>query len=697
VLAETLSSSGTTSPKSGWGTAPGATPARSLSTAEKLDGLPNTAIVNRVVLTTNDITNQGISFAWTSADATSPLSTNQKAYFTENGAVTDTVGENRVNFIRGDRSREDGITYRLRSSRQGDIVNSNIWYTGKPASNFSFSGYVAFAQAKKNRSPMIYVGGNDGMLHGFSASDGSEKIAYVPKGIMSRLPSLTKPGYTHQFFVDGSPFTGDVYSDDEWKTMLVGTLGAGGRGYFVLDVTDPTTFTVTDAATVVVLDNTLSQRATASAPADPSGTDADLGHIFSAPVPDAVYSMRASQIAKLNNGRWATVLGNGYNSVNEKPVLYIQYLDGTKEVQKINAIKAQSSADIDVNKSGNGLSAPRLVDINGDDQPDVVYAGDLKGNLWKFDISSSDSSEWDVAFSGSPLFVAYKRTNNNDNTATTANTSLRQPITVAPTVRPNERGRTGMMVAFGTGRNLTDADSSNTDVQSIYSVLDNTQYRVRSSSNPSRIEVHPGEDCSGNTSGCTPVAAPAVVTASDLLIQQSVSTTSMAGAGASSATTFWSSSSNAVDWKNNANIKGWYLNLPVSGERLLSNLSFYDGSNIMSVLTRVPGQNSSAQADEACSATYSTAQQYLSLLNIMDGLAPKIPLMDKNGDGYYSSLDSNASRLSLLGDGTSTTKTSDGFQVKSQGVNSANQVVSKTDNLAAIPILAIRPTWRQLQ
>lgn len=101
---------------------------------------------------------------------------------------------------------------------------------------FDLKGYSAFATAQKNRTPMLYVGANDGMLHGFSATDGTEKIAYIPQGLLKKLPALTEPGYTHQYYVDGSPFTGDVNTGSDaspaWKTMLAGSLGAGGKGYF---------------------------------------------------------------------------------------------------------------------------------------------------------------------------------------------------------------------------------------------------------------------------------------------------------------------------------------------------------------------------------------------------------------------------------------------------------------------------------
>ena len=681
VRAQTMDTAGTTSFK--W------------DSADKLDAT-SFDVSRRVILTTNDATNTGVPFLWKDATGANPLSAAQQAHFTESGTVTAAVAENRVNFIRGDRTKEDGITYRMRKSRQGDIVNSLIWYTGAPASNYSFPGYRDFASAapkgKADRTKMVYVGGNDGMLHGFSADTGDEKIAYVPKALMSTLPALTKPSYVHKYFVDGSPFAGDIDAGSEtasnWRTMLVGTLGGGGRGYFVLDVTDPTTFAISNAASLVAVDTTLSPRV--EGVADPAGTDPDLGHIFSAPVPHEFYPMRASQIARMNNGRWAAILGNGYNSASEKPVLYIQYLSGPdKSVVKLQAIKAGAAADTAENKTANGLSAPRLVDINGDDTPDVIYAGDLKGNLWKFDVSSSQPSDWGVAFNGTPLFTANERTSDG------AVSNVRQPITAPPTVRPNSSGR-GMMVAFGTGRNLTVEDRSSISQQSIYSILDNTHYRKRSGS--SLIEVHPGETCGvGSATGCVKAPTPSAVSKDAALVNQSVNETAMTGAGVSANTKFWSASKNTVDWTKDTTL-GWYLNLPDSGERLLSAMSFYDGSNVLAVQSQVPGSGTGEDLkDEMCSADPNPGKRFLTLINIMNGWPPSVPLMDKNGDGYYSSADSNASRMSLLEDNATFTRSDDNTIVTSVGRDEKQNTVTQKNKLALMPVQAVRPSWRQLQ
>ncbi|WP_238945114.1 pilus assembly protein [Allofranklinella schreckenbergeri] len=672
VEAWTMDMDGQKNPNAVWGM----NGAKPRNTADMLDDRPEAEIANRLILTTNDATQTGVPFIWETSSGAQPLSAAQRAALS--GNLADPEGANRVNYLRGSRLLESNTNYRERQSRQGDIVNSSIWYVGKPASGYGVKDYLKFANTTRQdaEDAMIYVGGNDGMLHGFSAYNGEERIAYIPKGLIPGLRELTLPTYGHKFYVDGSPFAGDAEIDGNWKTVLVGTLGAGGRGYFVLDVTNPDNFSASNASSLVMMDKTQIPRSLTGAP-DPLGLDPDLGHIFGAPVPHETYPMRAAQVAKMNNGRWAVVLGNGYNSANEQPVLYIQYLDGDKSVHKIEAIT--SAAASGENKSENGLSAPRLVDINGDDRPDVIYAGDLKGNLWKFDVSSSSPSDWGVAFGGQPLFTACRRSNSGQ---VSPSSCVRQPITVAPTVRAHPAGK-GMMVAFGTGRNVTMPDRSSTGVQAIYSVLDNTRYKFRDTAK-TLLQVHPGSDADG-------IAAPQALSASTSLVSQTVSSTTRAGSGESAGTDFWATSGNAVDWSD-ANTKGWFLNLPASGERLLQTMGFYDGSNILTVNSQVPARGSGDLEDETCSPVPEAGKRYMTMLNIMTGKAPSVQLMDLNGDGLYNGDDRGVSRMSLLPDSMTSIKSGERTVVTSSGGGG-----TKDNKLALMPIQAMRPSWRQLQ
>lgn len=685
IRADKIDTSGNIVPDPTWGVVSGTT---HKTTANKLDVRD---ISTRTILTTNDDTNKGVSFEWDSG--TAKLSAAQKALL--NGA---SLGEERVNFIRGDRSLEEGTAskpFRVRDSRQGDIGNSSIWYVDKPASNYSFKGYKSFVATHKNRLPMLYVGGNDGMLHGFSGVDGEEQIAYIPKAVVPELPKLSDPAYAHRYFVDGSPFTGDVNVADsasppDWRTLLVGTLGAGGKGYFVLDVTQPggksgtpaSTFAPVNAPDLVVMDKTLHPSATLVTGSD----DEDIGHIFHPPVMDDNNPFKASQVALMNDNRWAVIMGNGYNSKNERPVLLIQYLDGLKELRKIVATGNQSlstpiNTTNDANVIANGLSAPKPVDINSDGKIDIVYAGDLKGNLWKFDLTSTDGNVWSVTNWGSadatpcawkttvckPLFTA-------------VHSGKRQPITAPPTVKANDRGAGGMMVAFGTGANLTDADRSSTDVQSVYSILDNTRYKI----DAGKLVVN--TDSSDN--GVTPTAISGI---GDLVKQDMVDTTGIAGQGVSSSRRFWQMTQNDVNYDptKGAVKKGWYFNFQVTSERVLRPMSFFDGSNNLMVFSVTPAYGGNGSSEESCEPAGTPEKAYLTLFNIMDGKKPGVQVMDRNGDGYYNTSDDGVSRMTLPPGAISA--------VAGKKTVTLAGGDNKADKLARMPEQPARPSWRQLQ
>ncbi|MEG2631901.1 MAG: PilC/PilY family type IV pilus protein, partial [Comamonas sp.] len=383
-----------------------------------------------------------------------------------------------------------------------------------------------------------------------------------------------------------------------------------------------------------------------------------IGHIFAAPVVDDNNPQKSSQIARLNNGRWAVVMGNGYNSRNERPVLLIQYLDGARELK---TLVAATTGD---NAASNGLSAPRLVDIDGNGTPDIVYAGDLRGNLWKFDIGAADPGLWNTAFSSRPLYSAVY---------TAGNSSSVQPITTAPVVKLNDRDGLGLMVAFGTGRTSTDGARTATSVQTIYSVLDSTVYKFVD-----------GKLAVDSAKG----AAQPVGTGWGDLVQQTISNVAIPGTGSSSARTFYTVSQNTVEFSGSNARKGWYLHLPVTGERLLTTPSFFDGSNILEVLTEVPGSGSSV-LEESCSPPATVPKLFRTFINIMDGRKPSVQLMDTNGDGIYNSTtDRGTSRM------TASVK-------ESKSSNQSKEIRTGSDNIVdsfnKLPEQPLRPSWRQLR
>lgn len=550
------------------------------------------------------------------------------------GQDTEPHGQQRLRYLRGHRGDEvdrPGGSLRRRDSRLGDIVNANIWQTGRPARlGFEHPGHAAFRADHANRKPVLYVGANDGMLHAFDAEQGRELMAYVPQGLYTHLEGYTRPGYRHRYFVDGQAFTGDADMGGhgtpggdvpvEWHTLLVGSLGGGGRGYFVLDVTRP--LVSTDPASTfkpsgVVLDRTL-----AANDASTDEADKDIGHIHAPAATQAVDSSRSEQIVKLNNGRWAVVMGNGVNSINERPVLLIQYLDGRRELQRIVAHAATGQA--------NGLSTPRLLDVNSDGQADIAYAGDLQGNLWKFDLIHTDDTKWGVsAWSDGdapchdtttciPFFVARDG----------ASSANRQPITTVPMWMQHPLG--GVQILFGTGRQLEEADRSSTTVQTLYSLWDQSTYALAASSRGTRVldkAVH----------------RPPISQGRRALVQQTVTgaLTSFTS-GVETPTPYFNSSRNPVPYsRTDAQApRGWYLDLPEAGERVLGNPQLFEGQKVI-VSTVVPAHGST---EETCEMEKATDKGWVHVLNMITGQPARTPVFSTS-DGTISM--SQASRAKL--------------------------------------------------
>ncbi|MTW23047.1 pilus assembly protein [Allochromatium palmeri] len=379
---------------------------------------------NRNILTHDG--SDGITFQWTN------LTNNQKTALGND--------ENVLNFLRGIRT-DEGTTYRERGGVLGDIVNSDPVYVHKE--NFGFyslsgtlgSSYITFTETKASRTPMVYVGANDGMLHAFNADTGVEVFAYVPRAVYPNLKSLSEPEYAHKYFVDGDTHVSDAYLSNAWKTILLGTTGAGGKSVFAIDVTNPTTV----SASSVLWEIT-----------DTTSGFSDLGYTMGGePV-----------IARLNDGTWASIFGNGYDSTQGKAVLYIVNLNTGA---LIKAIEADSSG-------ANGLSGPAFYYQTDDSgtYAAYVYAGDLKGNLWKFDLTASNKNSWDVAFTQGqnkyPLFTA--KNDYNDV----------QPITATPDLRRHDEG--GYIVLFGTGKYFSVSDLTDVTVQSVYGIWDDNSSRI---------------------------------------------------------------------------------------------------------------------------------------------------------------------------------------------------------------------------
>ncbi|WP_371375193.1 pilus assembly protein [Thalassotalea aquiviva] len=373
---------------------------------------PNYWDTERKIITYNG-TNQ-VAFRWNnlSAEQKNEIDLSQAQAFATSSPI--------LNFIRGDRSNESpNGNYRKRYNLLGDIIHSNPVYVGAPNRNYTDSAYVQFQQDNLNRAPRIYVGANDGMLHVFDAATGKEVYAFIPPTVIRKLDNLVAYPYFHEYYVDGSISVSDVKINDQWRTVLYGGLGAGGKERFALDITDPN---LTAESSNLGNDKKVLWVQTAE-------LDSDLGDAYG-----------QGSFVKLDDNKFYIVNGNGYNSTNGQAILTITDVE-TGIIQKINTL----SGGVD---SPNGLSTPALVDVDRDQVFDYAYAGDLQGNLWKFDLKTKT-----VVYS-KPLFTA----------------ELNQPITVKPSVATHPNG--GKMIYFTTGKIFTEDDLYDVTRQAIYGIWD---------------------------------------------------------------------------------------------------------------------------------------------------------------------------------------------------------------------------------
>ena len=382
-------------------------------------------------------------------------------------------GSIRTDYLRGDQSNEGSTATRFRvrpSTVLADIVNSTPRFVGPPSAGYSDPTYLTFRSNFANRTPMLYVGDNGGMFHAFEATTGAnggvERLAYVPGKMYPNLTKLTSKTYSHRYYVDGTASVNDACfgtctAASDWHSVAVGGYNAGGQGYYALDVTDPTAWTEANASNIFLWEFT-------------DTDDADLGFSYSKP-----------QIVKMANGRWAAVFGNGYNSSTADPgetsctggdgsignpytpagcsvgltgyaVLFVLFLDGGTDgvwTPGTDFIKISTRTSTNIASptaftpgAPNGLATALALDTNGDGLVDAVYAGDLVGNLWKFDLSASDTTQWKVASAGVPLFVAVDPSGN------------REAITTAPVSAQHPSG--GLMIVVGTGKYLETADDA---------------------------------------------------------------------------------------------------------------------------------------------------------------------------------------------------------------------------------------------
>lgn len=452
----------------------------------------------------------GSPFTWAGLTAT------QKGHLNNDSTVLDYLKGSGTNEVANGGSFRDRSRYTVGAVTGGvlgDVVNGSpvkgpergAGYDRLPSSDGGKALYAAFrsdAGPLLNMTNTMFLGANDGMLHAFNLIDGVERFAYVPNAVYNvpratatglvaeqKLKMLSDPLYAHRFTVDGPPNVSDAFIGGAWKTVLTASNGAGARGVFAMDVTNPEV----------------------GAAANQFGTGKIMWEFTEANNADMGFVTAYPHVARMRDGSWVAILGNGYDSVNGQAKLFILNLQ-TGAVIKQFAVGAPGD---------NGLSQPNFT-VNATREVTAIYAGDLKGNLWKFDVSDTDPNNWKVAFGTAPnytpLFIA----------------GANQPITVMPEISAHKPYTDTPMILFGTGKLFEVSDTATTgnvnlNTQALYGVWDKP----------------------GDLGGLTPA---------QLLLQtQHPSIVPPAGYGATS-------NNGTPNWAGGQ--RGWYYNLNTGGERV---------------------------------------------------------------------------------------------------------------------------------
>ena len=583
---------------------------------------------SRVMLTWSG--SAGIPFEWAS------LTTTQKGALDQGDA---TANGNRLSYLRGDRTNELSSTgtcpqltssslpcFRARSSVLADIVDSSPTWVGPPqiyTSSVTWTdalypnqtpaeqnvSYQAYITSKQSRANVVYIGANDGFVHGFRAgaldasgnmvttttpNDGLEVLAYMPAAIVSTIHNSTTPDYdfanqqySHQWFVDATPATGDLMYNSAWHTWLVGGLGAGGKAIYALDVTDPSTFSESNASSLVIGEWGPSNITCTNNVANCGN---NLGNTYGTPL-----------IRRFHNGSWGVIFGNGYGATNANAAgIYIMLVNPTSGAQTFYYLATPALNG----STANGIASPASLDMDLDHIVDYIYAGDLQGHVWRFDVTSSNPMSWAVS-NTSPLFT----------------TPGGQPITAGLTVgslREVSWGSLGgqifnttlpqrIVINFGTGQqipqSLTQAAQYASGQQYLFGIWD-------WDFNASASATQPGWNA---RSSIQAIAANASTVPSTLgltnLQQQTITTTTPA-----SGTAYRTVSNNVVCWavvgpldyssscSNPGTKYGWYIPLPGTMEQVIFNpILSPDGELVVN--TYIPAQDSPLSCNAATSGT----------------------------------------------------------------------------------------------
>ncbi|GAB7528834.1 PilC/PilY family type IV pilus protein [Pseudomonas sp. 3A(2025)] len=465
---------------------------------------------------------------------------------------TGVTGANLINWTKGTAN----ASLRTRTQLLGDIVNSPLAAalpTDKTAADLiGDSTYTDYLSTKAaNMTNSLLVNANDGFFNVLTTASGARRYAYMPSTALSSLSTIASTSYgsgVHKFTVDGqiAVFDTQAGSGTAWRTVAYGGTGAGGKGFFAIKLFEGTSNTISALWEVKAPDTS-----------DTSNRFNNLGYTYSKP-----------EVARLANGTGVMIVGNGYGSFTGRASLYVINANTGAFITEIQTPILNSETD-------NGLSSVKLR-VNSQNVVQAAYAGDLKGRMWKFDLSATDPANWRVAFSGQPLF--------------TAPLGASQPITVQPLVLDHPLN--GKIVYFGTGKFNETTDKQTTAQQAFYAIWD--------------ADAGTGSIVQSNLQ---PQAINGTVT----------------GANA----TYFTSTSNDVDW---ATRKGWYLPLataaPYLGERIIYPALTSRGRAIFTT--------AAVNSNDPCE---STGTGRLFELNAATGSMLTYPVLDTTGDGVVNSSD----------------------------------------------------------
>ncbi|MEN2397899.1 pilus assembly protein [Pseudomonas halotolerans] len=453
---------------------------------------------------------------------------------------------------------------KVRSVLLGDIINSPLLLASpndQTASDLlndtSYSTYLATKAANMNAN--LVVNANDGFFSVINSTNGTRRYAYMPSSVLPSLRDIADTNYvngvSHKFLVDGQIGVFDAQLGSAWKTVALGGTGAGGKAFYAVQLFD------------AAAGNTLRALWEISAPTVANTANAfnDLGYAYARP-----------EVARLDDGRWAAFIANGYGSNTGVAALYVVDIRDGSLIRKIT---------VNNSETGNGLSSVKLR-VNSQNVVQAAYGGDLKGRMWKFDLSGTSPTTWGVAFAGQPLF--------------TAPGGATQPITVQPLLADNPQG--GTQVFFGTGKFNEAVDKLNKDLQGFYSIWD-------------------------------AVGGTGQITVSSLQAQ------SITGVFSGSTGQFVTTSQTDVTYPAR---KGWYLplvyNNALTGERVINPASL--------VLGRVVFTTAAVDTTDPC-ASFGTGK--LIQVDAFNGKMLNYAVLDTNGDGLLNSLDTVSSGVIFTG------------------------------------------------